>query len=111
MISKKVVMEGTGAKAGGVDAWGSRPGQISAITLDPLMRSLMSQTAADRQTWRPWQAGVPIARLRESRPVAEGQTRVLESGTRNSREDHGAGDRGEGHFPVSRKDPKRGGFH
>jgi len=87
--------------------------RISAIyARNPLMRSMMSQTR-DRQPGAPGQAGVPILHDCGSLDRAEGP----DTGGGEAVQGNSAGrsrcwvTEGEGHFPVSRKDPKPCGFH
>ncbi len=115
-FAKKVVMEGTGAKAGESYAWAiANPDKVSVIyARNPLPAQPDVENAADRQPGAAGQSRrADSARLRESRPVAEGPDagggEALQ-GTR--REDHGAGDRGRGSLPgVAQGSQASGGFH
>src|SRR6202166_1477295 len=109
-FSKKVVMEGTGAKAGESYAWAiANPDKVSVIyARNPLMRSLMSQMPPIDNLAPLAKAGVPILHDCGSLdPWLKDQTRVVEK-----RYQELGGKitvlvtEGEGHFPVSRKDPK-----
>src|SRR5579859_1877817 len=126
-FAKKVVMEGTGAKAGESYAWAiANPDKVSVIyDRNPLMRSLMSNTPpigspapVDPYLPRPSKtqlidnlaplakAGVPILHDCGSLdPFLKDQTRVVQDRYKK------LGGKitvllteGEGHFPVSRKD-------
>src|SRR3984893_4985506 len=109
-FATKVVMEGTGAKAGESYAWAiANPEKVSVIyARNPLMRSLMSKTTPIDNLAPLARAGVPILHdcgsldpwLKEQTRVAEkryqelgGKITVLVT-------------EGEGHFPLSPKDPK-----
>jgi pimeloyl-ACP methyl ester carboxylesterase len=128
-FAKKVVMEGTGAKAGESYAWAiANPDRVSVIyARNPLMRSLMSNmpppgSPAPPDPYLPSpskmqpidnlaplaKAGVPILHDCGSLdPWLKDQTRVAE---KRYKELGGKitvlVTEGEGHFPVSRKDPK-----
>ena len=109
-FSTKVVMEGTGAKAGESYAWAiANPDKVSAIyARNPLMRSLMSKTQPIDNLAPLAKAGVPILHDCGSLdPWLKDQTRVVE---KRYKELGGKitvlVTEGEGHFPVSRKDPK-----
>jgi hypothetical protein len=128
-FAKKVVMEGTGAKAGESYAWAiANPDKVSVIyARNPLMRSLMSNTPpigspAPLDPYLPSpsktqpidnlaplaKAGVPILHDCGSLdPWLKDNTRVVE---KRYKELGGKitvlVTEGEGHFPVSRKDPK-----
>jgi hypothetical protein len=109
-FSKKVVMEGTGAKAGESYAWAiANPGKVSVIyARNPLLRSLMSKTQPIDNLAPLAKAGVPILHDCGSLdPWLKDQTRVVE---KRYKELGGKitvlVTQGEGHFPVSRKDPK-----
>src|ERR1700724_2988685 len=128
-FAKKVVMEGTGAKAGESYAWATaNPDKVSVIyARNPLMRSLMSNTPAvggpapldpylpNASKTQPIdnlaplaKAGVPILHDCGSLdPWLTDQTRVAE---KRYMELGGKitvlMTEGGGHFPVSRKDPK-----
>src|SRR6202030_3824958 len=108
-FSTKVVMEGTGAKAGESYAWAiANPEKVSAIyARNPLLRSLMSKTSPNDHLAPLAKAGAPIlydcgspyAWLKDESRVVEkrykdlgGMITVLVT-------------QGEGHFTVSRKDP------
>src|SRR5579862_9830580 len=67
--------------------------------------------AADRQPGASGQGGsADSARLRESRPMAEGpDTGGGEAVQRTRREDHGAGNRGRGPLPSVTQGPEAGG--
>ena len=115
-FSTKVVMEGTGAKAGESYAWAiANPDKVSAIyARNPLMHSLMSKTQPIDNLARAGQGrDTNSARLRKSRPVAEGQyTGGGEALQGTRREDHGAGDRGRGSLPGVAQGSEAGGrFH
>jgi pimeloyl-ACP methyl ester carboxylesterase len=109
-FSTKVVMEGTGAKAGESYAWAiANPDKVSVIyARNPLMRSLMSKTQPIDNLAPLAKAGVPILHDCGSLdPWLKDQTRVVE---KRYKELGGKitvlVTEGEGHFPVSRKDPK-----
>ena len=109
-FAKKVVMEGTGAKAGESYAWAiANPDKVSVIyARNPLMRSLMSKTPPIDNLAPLAKAGVPILHDCGSLdPWLKDQTRVVE---KRYKELGGKitvlVTEGEGHFPVSRKDPK-----
>ena len=115
-FSTKVVMEGTGAKAGESYAWAiANPDKVSAIyARNPLLRQQDVENAGDRQPGAAGQGrSADSARLRESRPVAEGpDTSGGEAVQGTRREDHGAGDRGRGSLPaVAQGSEAGGGFH
>jgi len=109
-FSKKVVMEGTGAKAGESYAWAiANPDKVSAIyARNPLLTSNMSRTPPIDNLAPLARAGVPILHDCGSLdPWLTSQTRVAEKRYRK------LGGKftvmlteGEGHFPLSRKDPK-----
>jgi hypothetical protein len=109
-FSAKVVMEGTGAKAGESYAWAiAHPDKVSAIyARNPVLRSLMSKTQPMDNLAPLAKAGVPILHDCGSLdPWLKDQTRVVEKRYKE------LGGKitvlvaeGEGHFPVSRKDPK-----
>jgi hypothetical protein len=109
-FAKKVVMEGTGAKAGESYAWAiANPDKVSVIyARNPLMRSLMSNMPPIGNPAPLAKAGVPILHDCGSLdPWLKDNTRVVEKRYKE------LGGRitvlvteGEGHFPVSRKDPK-----
>ncbi len=109
-FANKVVMEGTGAKAGESYAWAiANPDKVSAIyARNPLMRSLMSKTQPMDNLEPLARAGVPILHDCGSLdPWLKSQTRVVEKMYKE------LGGKitvlvaeGEGHFPVSRRDPK-----
>ena len=109
-FAKKVVMEGTGAKAGEAYAWAiANPDKVSVIyARNPLMRSLMSKTPPIDNLAPLAKAGVPILHDCGSLdPWLKDQTRVVEKRYKE------LGGKitvlvaeGEGHFPLSRKDPK-----
>ena len=109
-FAKKVVMEGTGAKAGESYAWAiANPDKVTAIyARNPVMRSLMSKTPPLDNLAPLARAGVPILHDCGSLdPWLKDHTRVAEKRYR----DLGGKitvllTEGEGHFPVSRKDPK-----
>jgi len=109
-FSTKVVMEGTGAKAGEAYAWAiANPDKVSAIyARNPLLVSKMSKTPVIDNLAVLAKAGVPILHdsgsldpwLKDNTLVVEkrykelgGKITVLVT-------------EGEGHFPLSRKDPK-----
>ena len=103
-------MEGTGAKAGESYAWAiANPDKVSVIyARNPLMRSLMSKTPPIDNLAPLAKAGVPILHDCGSLdPFLKSQTRVVEKRYKE------LGGKitvlvaeGEGHFPLSRKDPK-----
>ena len=105
-----MVMEGTGAKAGESYAWAiANPDKVSVIyARNPLMRSLMSKTPPIDNLAPLAKAGVPILHDCGSLdPWLKDQTRVVEKRYKE------LGGKitvlvaeGEGHFPLSRKDPK-----
>jgi hypothetical protein len=109
-FATKVVMEGTGAKAGESYAWAiANPDKVSMIyARNPLMRSLMSKTPPIDNLAPLAKAGVPILHDCGSLdPWLKDQTRVVEKRYKE------LGGKitvlvaeGEGHFPLSRKDPK-----
>jgi hypothetical protein len=105
-----VVMEGTGAKAGESYAWAiANPDKVSAIyARNPLLVSKMSKTPVIDNLAVLAKAGVPIMHDCGSLdPWLENQTRVVE---KRYKELGGKitvlVTEGEGHFPLSRKDPK-----
>ena len=109
-FSAKVVMEGTGAKAGESYAWAiAHPDKITAIyARNPVMRSLMSKT-------QPIDGLGPLAKTRvpvlhdcgSLDPWLKTQTRVAEKRyTELGGKMTVLVTDGEGHFPLSRKDPK-----
>ncbi len=109
-FAKKVVMEGTGAKAGESYAWAiANPDKVSVIyARNPLMCSLMTKTQPMDNLAPLARAGVPILHDCGSLdPWLKDQTRVAE---KRYKELGGKitvlVTEGEGHFPVSRKDPK-----
>jgi hypothetical protein len=109
-FAKKVVMEGTGAKAGESYAWAiANPDKISVIyARNPLLRSMMSKTPPIDNLAPLAKAGVPILHDCGSLdPWLKDQTRVAE---KRYKELGGKMtvlvSKGEGHFPLSRKDPK-----
>ena len=109
-FSKKVVMEGTGAKAGESYAWAiANPDKVSAIyARNPLLVSKMSKTPPIDNLAPLAKAGVPILHDCGSLdPWLKDQTRVVE---KRYKELGGKitvlVTEGEGHFPLSRKDPK-----
>ena len=109
-FSTKVVMEGTGAKAGESYAWAiANPDKVSAIyARNPPLVSKMSKTQPLDNLVPLARAGVPILHdCGGLDPWLEGQTRVAE---KRYRELGGKitvlVTEGEGHFPLSRKDPK-----
>jgi pimeloyl-ACP methyl ester carboxylesterase len=109
-FSTKVVMEGTGAKAGESYAWAiANPDKVSVIyARNPLLSSLMSKTPPIDNLAPLAKAGVPILHDCGSLdPWLKDQTRVAE---KRYKELGGKitvlVTEGEGHFPVSRKDPK-----
>jgi hypothetical protein len=109
-FSKKVVMEGTGAKAGESYAWAiANPEKVSAIyARNPLLTSNMSKSPPIDNLAPLAKAGVPILHDCGSLdPWLMSQTRVAEKRYKK------LGGKftvllteGEGHFPLSRKDPK-----
>jgi pimeloyl-ACP methyl ester carboxylesterase len=108
-FSKKVVMEGTGAKAGESYAWAiANPEKVSAIyARNPLLVSKMSKTPPIDNLAPLAKAGGPILHDCGSLdPWLKDQTRVVEKRYKE------LGGKitvlvtdGEGHFPLSRKDP------
>jgi pimeloyl-ACP methyl ester carboxylesterase len=109
-FSTKVAMEGTGAKAGESYAWAiANPDKVSVIyARNPYLHSLMSKTQPLDNLAPLAKAGVPILHDCGSLdPWLEGQTRVAEKRYKEL-----GGNftvlvtQGEGHFPLSRKDPK-----
>jgi hypothetical protein len=109
-FATKVVMEGTGAKAGESYAWAiANPDKVSVIyARNPLMRSLMSKTLPIDNLAPLATAGVPILHDCGSLdPWLKDQTRVVE---KRYKELGGKMTvlvaEGEGNFPLSRKDPK-----
>ncbi len=109
-FAKKVVMEGTGAKAGESYAWAiANAEKVTAIyARNPLMRSLMSKTPPIDNLAPLARAGVPLLHDCGSLdPWLKEHTRVVEKRYK----DLGGKitvlvTEGEGHFPLSRKDPK-----
>ena len=109
-FSKKVVMEGTGAKAGKSYAWAiANPDKVTVIyARNPLMRSLMMTKSVMDNLAPLAKAGVPVLHDCGSLdPWLRSQTREVEKRYK------ALGGKitvlvtqGEGHFPVSRKDPK-----
>src|SRR6202171_1814530 len=109
-FATKVAMEGTGAKAGESYAWAiANPDKVSVIyARNPLLRSLMSKTPPIDNLAPLAKAGVPILHDCGSLdPWLKNQTRVVEKRYKE------LGGKitvlvaeGEGHFPLSRKDPK-----
>ncbi len=109
-FSKKVVMEGTGAKAGEVYAWAIlNPDKVSSIyTTNALMRSLMSKTQPMDNLEPLAKAGVPILHECGSLdPWLKDQTREVE------KRYQALGGKitvlvtaGESHFPTSRRNTK-----
>src|SRR6266481_4146712 len=109
-FATKVVMEGTGAKAGESYAWAiANPDKVSVIyARNQLMRSLMSKKPPIDNLAPLAKAGVPILHDCGSLdPWLKDQTRVVEKRYKE------LGGKitvlvaeGEGHFPLSRKDPK-----
>ena len=109
-FSTKVVMEGTGAKAGESYAWAiANPDKVSAIyARNPLLRSKMSKTPVIDNLAPLAKAGVPILHdVGSLDPWLKNHTRVAE---KRYKELGGKitvlVTEGEGHFPLSRKDPK-----
>jgi pimeloyl-ACP methyl ester carboxylesterase len=109
-FSTQVVMEGTGAKAGESYAWAiAHPDKVTAIyARNPVMRSLMSKTPPIDNLAPLAKARVPILHDCGSLdPWLKTQTQVVE---KRYRELGGKitvlVTEGEGHFPLSRKDPK-----
>jgi len=110
-FSSKPVLKGTGPKAGEAYAWAvANPGKVACIyARNPLMRSLMAGKAQPMGNLAALaKAGVPVLHdCGASDPWLESQTRVVESRYKELggkitvivRE-------GEGHFPLSPKDPK-----
>jgi pimeloyl-ACP methyl ester carboxylesterase len=109
-FAKKVVMEGTGARAGDSYAWAiANPDKVSVIyARNPLLRSPMSKTPPIDNLAPLAKASVPILHDCGSLdPWLTDQTRVVE---KRYKELGGKitvlVTEGEGHFPLSRKDPK-----
>jgi hypothetical protein len=109
-FSTKVVMEGTGAKAGESYAWAiANPDRVSAIyARNPLLVSKMSKTQPIDNLAPLAKAGVPILHDCGSLdPWLKNQTRVVE---KRYKELGGKitvlVTEGEGHFPLSRKEPQ-----
>jgi pimeloyl-ACP methyl ester carboxylesterase len=109
-FANKVVMEGTGAKAGESYAWAiANPDKVSVIYVrNPLLRSMMSKTPPIDNLAPLAKAHIPILHDCGSLdPWLKDQTRVAE---KRYKELGGKMTvlvtKGEGHFPVSRKDPK-----
>ena len=110
-FSSKPVLKGTGPKAGEAYAWAvANPGKVSCIyARNPLMRSLMAGNAQPIDNLAALaKAGVPVLHdCGASIPGWMSQTRVVEKRYKELggkitvivRE-------GEGHFPLSPKDPK-----
>ena len=109
-FSRKVVLEGTGAKAGESYAWAiANPDKVSAIyARNPLLRSNMSRTPVIDNLAPLAKAAVPILLdVGSLDPWLKDHTRVMEKRYK------ALGGKitvlvteGEGHFPLSRKDPK-----
>jgi hypothetical protein len=109
-FSKKPVMEAIGAMGGEVYAWAiANPDKVSCIyARNPSLRSLMSKTPPIDNLAPLAKAGVPVLHDCGSLdPWLKDQTRVVEKRYKQ------LGGKitvlvteGEGHFPVSRKDPK-----
>jgi hypothetical protein len=110
-FSRKPALKGTGAKAGEAYAWAvANPDKVSCIyARNPLMRSLMAGTEQPIDHLAVLaKAGVPV--LHDSGaldPWLDSQTRVVERRYKD------LGGKitvivraGEGHFPLSPKDPK-----
>jgi pimeloyl-ACP methyl ester carboxylesterase len=109
-FAKKVVLEGIGAKAGEAYAWGiANPDKVAAIyARNPYLHSLMTKTPPIDDMAPLAKAGVPILHDCGSLdPWLKDQTRVAEERYRQL-----GGHmtvlitEGEGHFPLSRKNPK-----
>ena len=110
-FSSKPVMKGTGPKAGEAYAWAiANPGKVSCIyARNPYMHSLMAGNAQPMDNLAALaKASVPLLHdCGASDPWLESQTRVVEKRYKELggkitvivRE-------GEGHFPLSPKDPK-----
>jgi len=110
-FSNKPVLKGTGAMAGEAYAWAvANPGKVSCIyARNPLMRSLMAGKEQPIDNLAALaKAGVPVLHdCGALDPWLESQTRVVEKRFKELdgkimvivRE-------GEGHFPLSPKDPK-----
>jgi len=107
-FAKKVLLSGTGAKAGEAYAWAvANPDKVALIyARNPSLRSLMSKTASIDNLAPLAKAGVPILHDCGSLdPLLKDQTRVVEErykklgGTITVLVTEG-----EGHFPISRKD-------
>jgi hypothetical protein len=110
-FSSKPVLKGTGPKAGEAYAWAvANPGKVSCIyARNPLMHSLMAGKVQPIDNLAALaKAGVPVLHdCGVSDPWLESQTRVVEKRYKDLggkitvivRE-------GEGHFPLSPKDPK-----
>jgi hypothetical protein len=110
-FSSKPVLKGTGPKAGEAYAWAvANPGKVSCIyARNPLMRSLMAGKAQPINNLAALaKASVPVLHdCGASDPWLESQTRVVEKRYKE------LGGKitvivraGEGHFPLSPKDPK-----
>ena len=109
-FSKKVVMEGTGAKAGESYAWAiANPDKVSAIyARNPYLHSLMSKTQPIDNLAPLAKAGIPILHDCGSLdPWLNDQTRVAE---KRYKELGGKitvlVTEGAGHLPLQPKDPK-----
>ena len=104
-FSKKVVMEGTGAKAGESYAWAiANPDKVSVIyARNPLMRSLMSKTPPIENPAKAGRGCADLYRRQSLDPWLKDQTRVVEKRYKEL-----GGNitvlvaEGDGHFPLSR---------
>ncbi len=109
-FARKAVLVGTGAKAGEAYAWAeANPDKVAAIyARNPSLHSLMAKTPPIDNLAPLAKAGVPVLHDCGSLdPWLKDQTRVVEERYKQ------LGGKitvlvtnGEGHFPVSRKDPK-----
>ena len=108
-FSKKPVLEGIGAKAGETYAWAiANPDKVSCIyARNPFLHSLMAKTPPNDDLAPLAKAGIPILHdCGGLDPWLNDQTRVVENRYKRL-----GGHitvivrRGEGHFPLSPKDP------
>jgi hypothetical protein len=109
-FSSKPAMKGTGPKAGEAYAWAiANPDRVSCIyARNPLMHSLMAKSPPIDNLSPLAKAGVPVLHDCGSLdPLLNDQTRVVE---KRYKELGGQITviirKGEGHFPLSPKDPK-----
>jgi len=110
-FSSKPVLKGTGAKAGEAYAWAvANPGKVSCIyARNPLMRSLMAGKVQPIDNLAALaKASVPVLHdCGALDPWLESQTRVVEKRyTELGGKITVVVRAGEGHFPLSPKDPK-----